>query len=83
MQDEKSLSKVIIFNMVRMLIIFVFIVGIYSIARIMQSVMGREIIMEEEIVIIHEHTSQEAADKAMQESPKKERRGARDKQKAV
>jgi CBS domain-containing protein len=83
MQDEKSLTKVIIFNLVRMLIIFVFIMGIYAIARIMQSVMGREIVMEEEIVIIHEHTSQEAANKAMQESSKKERRGARDKQKAV
>jgi hypothetical protein len=77
MSDEDSIGKVIIFNLVRLLVIFVVIGVIYAIGRLFQMFIGREIVIDEEIVIVHEYKTREEAEKAM----KKTRRGAKDKAK--
>jgi hypothetical protein len=77
MSDEESIGKQIIFNLIRLLVIFVVIGVVYAIGRLFQIFIGREIVIEEEIVVVHEYKTREEAEKAM----KKTRRGAKDKAK--
>lgn len=77
MSDDESIGKMVIFNLIRLLVIFVVIGVVYAIGRLFQMFIGREIVIEEEIVIVHEYKTREEAKKAM----KKTRRGAKDKAK--
>lgn len=77
MSDDESIGKMVIFNLIRLLVIFVVIGVVYAIGRLFQMFIGREIVIEEEIVIVHEYKTREEAEKAM----KKTRRGAKDKAK--
>ena len=61
MQDEDSITNVIVFTLARLTIIFIVFGFIVAISKLIQKIIGNEIVMEEEIIIIHEHTSKEDA----------------------
>jgi hypothetical protein len=77
MNDESSYSQIIIFNLVRLLVIFICVGAAYALARILQAIIGREIVVEEEIVIVHEYKSKEEAELAQRQQ--NNRKGGRDK----
>ena len=61
MQDDDSITNVIVFTLARLTIIFIVFGFIVAISKLIQKIIGNEIVMEEEIIIIHEHTSKEDA----------------------
>jgi hypothetical protein len=68
MSDENSVSKILILSAVRLVAIGGAIGFAYVIARLIQMLVGQDIIQEEEIVIVHEHATEEEAAKARNES---------------
>ena len=67
MQDDESITNIIVFTIARLIIIFILFMFIFAVAKIIQNIIGKEYVMEEEIVIVHEHTSTEDAIKAQQQ----------------
>uniref|UniRef100_A0A7S0F733 Uncharacterized protein n=1 Tax=Craspedostauros australis TaxID=1486917 RepID=A0A7S0F733_9STRA len=59
--DEESLAQVLLFNAIRMLCLFILIGVIYMLANVFQRFIGTEYIVEEEVVIVHEHKSEAEA----------------------
>jgi hypothetical protein len=64
MGDDSSLSKIIFYNVVRLIIIFAALGFVFAIARILNMVIGGDLIQEEEIVVVHEFETEEEASKA-------------------
>jgi len=64
MSDDSSISKVLLLNVIRLVIIFVVCGLVYALARIVSVVLGGDIVKEEEVVIVHEHATKEEAAKA-------------------
>lgn len=62
--NSDSMSSVIIFNFLRFFVVMVAMVGIYGMAQLIQKFIGNEIIVEEEIVTVHEYDTEEEAAKA-------------------
>lgn len=62
--DTDSASSAIIRNIIRFLAFIFLMVVIYVGSQILQKFIGDEIVVEEELVILHEHESEEAAAKA-------------------
>ena len=84
MNDEDNVTTVLIMTIIRLMILFVVIGLVYGLARIIQTIIGKEYELKEEIVIVHEYATQEEADRAAAQQEQQEqqsRRGARDKQK--
>ena len=67
MQDDESITNLIVFTIARLIIIFILFMFIFAVAKIIQNIIGKEYVMEEEIVIVHEHNSTEDAIKAQQQ----------------
>ena len=70
MQDEDSITNIVVFTIARLTAIFVLFGLLMAFAKIIQKIIGNEIIVEEEIIIVHEHTSKEDAIKAQQQDIK-------------
>ena len=64
MADESSVSKTVLFSLVRLLVVFVVIGIVLVLGRLVQSILGAEIVAEEEIVVVHEYATEEEARKA-------------------
>ena len=67
MQDDESITNLIVFTIARLIVIFILFMFIFAVAKIIQNIIGKEYVMEEEIVIVHEHNSTEDAIKAQQQ----------------
>ena len=67
MQDDESITNIIVFTIARLIIIFILFMFIFAVAKIIQNIIGKEYVMEEEIVIVHEHTTKEDAIKAQEQ----------------
>lgn len=67
MQDDNSLSKILILFVIRLLVIAAGLAIVLVVARIFQKIVGKEIIQEEEIVIVHEYATEKEAAKARAE----------------
>lgn len=81
MQDEESLGTRIFIFAIRLLIIFIGLLFVYALGRLVTFLVGGDIIREDEVVIVHEYETEEEAAKAQaEESPAKEARGKRSKQ---
>mmetsp|Transcript_5611 Transcript_5611/g.8423 ORF Transcript_5611/g.8423 Transcript_5611/m.8423 type:complete len:144 (+) Transcript_5611:150-581(+) len=72
--EDDSLTKVIVFNLIRMLAIFTVVGGVYALGNIFQSFIGKELVQEEEIVIVHEYATEEEAARARAEQEKKDKK---------
>jgi membrane protein YdbS with pleckstrin-like domain len=64
MRDDDSLIKVIVFSGLRIIVIMAVVCFIFAFAKLLQYIIGREIVQEEEIVIVHEFASEEEAREA-------------------
>ena len=64
MQDEDNLGKRMLAFFLRLLIIFIAILFVYAMGRIINLLIGGDIIREEEVVIIHEYDTEEEAARA-------------------
>jgi len=73
--DNDSASSAIIVNLIRFLALLVAMAGIYVIAQVVQKFVGNELVIEEEVVIVHEYETEEEAAQAR----KKASRGKTDK----
>ena len=73
MSDDDSVFKVFVLSIIRLLVILVALGFVYAAARFIQMFVGKEIVKEEEIVIVHEYETEEEAEKARQEEAKKQR----------
>ncbi|CAJ1935711.1 unnamed protein product [Cylindrotheca closterium] len=73
--DSDSASSAVMVNMIRFVALLVVLVTIYVVAQVVQKFVGNELVIEEEIVIVHEYETEEEAAKAR----KKEFRGKKDK----
>ena len=72
--DDDSILKIIIFNLIRMLAVFVVVIFIFAVGRIIQNFVGTEIVKEEEIVIVHEYETEEEAANARKQQRKKDKK---------
>ena len=70
MQDEDSITNVVVFTLARLIVIFILFGFILAVSKIIQKVIGNEIVMEEEIIVVHEHSTKEDAIKAQQQDLK-------------
>ena len=73
MSDEDSVGKIIFLSLIRMVVILVALGLVLAVARIVQMIVGREIVQEEEVVVVHEYATEEeaAAARAAQEKESK------------
>jgi hypothetical protein len=85
-QEEKSVSMRLLGHLVRLATIFAVLIAIYVVGRILQNIIGEEIVVEEEIEVVEEITrselekeKREAALKVDGKKSSVRRRGARDK----
>ena len=67
-ENSNDASSAIIVNLIRFLAIMVVIVGFYALSQIVNNFLGKEIVMEEEIVILHEYETEEEARAAKKEN---------------
>jgi hypothetical protein len=63
-RDTDSASSLIVLNLLRFVAILVLMFLIYFASQILQNLIGNEIVVEQEVVILHEHESEEEAAKA-------------------
>jgi hypothetical protein len=63
-RDTDSASSIIVLNLIRFVALLVMMFLIYFASQILQKLIGNEIVVEEEVVILHEHESEEEAAKA-------------------
>jgi hypothetical protein len=63
-RDTDSASSVIVVNLIRFVAIFVLMFLIYFATQILQKIIGNELVVEEEVVILHEYETEEEAAKA-------------------
>ena len=73
--DNDSASSAIVVNSIRFLALLVIIAVVYVISQVWNNFLGNEIIVEEEVVILHEFETEEEAESAR----KRASRGKKDK----
>ena len=77
MSDEANVSRRIFLFLTTLLSLFIAFSFLFAIGRIMNFVVGGDIIKEEEVIVVHEYETEEEARKAIE--AEKKRKGKRQK----
>lgn len=77
MSDESNVSRRIFLFLITLLSILIAFSFLFAIGRIMNFVVGGDIIKEEEVIVVHEYETEEEARKAIE--AEKKRKGKRQK----
>ena len=77
--DEDSVAKVMMYTLIRIVVIFIIVGLVFALGRVLQYIIGTEIVKEEEGVIVHEYATEEEAAKARAAEQRKTKRDKKQK----